>query len=125
MARAQTPVRTNSWRSSPPAGTPQPTNYTCWGLGEGTCLPHSCGPAQTVFNETEATSGYAPADDTEWNLRYTPLFGAGSRQRRAAITQSWEGSSAARVGAARELPASLATNGLARPLRRSWPRAWT
>jgi hypothetical protein len=136
IARAQTLMRTNSWRPSPPAGAPQPTNYTHWGLDEGTYLPHSYGPAQAVFNEAEATPGYAPTGDTEWNLRYTPLFGVGSRQRRrATIAHNREGSSAAgtraqspgasRVGAARELPASLATKRPARSMRRSWPRAWT
>lgn len=136
MACAQTPVLADSLGTGPLADTPQPANYTRWGLSAGTCLNHSYGPAQAVFDEAEATPGYAHTGDTEWNLRYTHFLGAGSRQGlRVTDTHNREGRSApgtraqspsaARVGKARELPASLLPNGLASAPRGPWPRAWT
>jgi hypothetical protein len=136
MARAQTPVRIDALGTSRPAGAPQLTYSTRWGLCEGSCLNHSCGPDQSVCADDAATLGQAPTGATGWGLPYTHLFVSGSRRRRrATITDHREGSvahqtraqslRAARLGEAREPLASLPLSGPSRPPHRSWSRAWT
>ena len=136
MARAQTPVRTDSLGTGRPAGARQLTYCTCWGLCKGPCLNHFYGPDQSVCADDAATPGHAPTGATGWGMQYTHLFVPGSRRRRrATITEHREGSvahetraqsrRAARPGEARELLSGLPPNGPARPPRRLWPRAWT
>lgn len=78
------------------------TQLTCstrWGLHAGTYLNHSCGPDQAVFNDCEATLGYANTGDAEWNLQYALLFmPSGSRLLRATITDNLEDSVAHDLG---------------------------
>ncbi|MDO7848797.1 hypothetical protein Q5H92_20700 [Hymenobacter sp. M29] len=73
----------------------QLTYQTRWGLYAGTYLNSSYGPDQPVFDDYEATLGYARTGHgpTEWNLQYTHLFvPSDSKLLRATVTDNVEGS---------------------------------